>query len=81
MLQVLLPTEWRRKAASERIRIALQAQSADSVPGGGEWRYYVELPSLKQHQNHFDTTESKVEQLSMMYIATHIVYKVEVTYN
>jgi hypothetical protein len=59
--KIPLPTEWKRKAASEQIRRALQAPFGDKLPEGGVWRYYVEFPSLKQHQNHFDTTESKVK--------------------
>jgi len=42
------------KAASAKVRAALSCPVEDDDDvGGGEWRYYVDLPTKNMHKNHF----------------------------
>jgi len=64
MLLVLLrqlsdPTEWKRKALSAKLRALHNAPSDDDSPLG-EWRCYVHLPAVSEHQNHLTQEQSEV---------------------
>jgi len=48
------------KATSKTLRSLLGAPLDNDVSQLGEWRYYLRLPTVTQHKNHFTSEQCEV---------------------